>query len=71
MNNSSFNSISELNDFKRTLNLSSDTAFIKYLQTIYSNLLQRETDNLRKSFYTKKISRRPEILGTEKNRSTE
>ena len=28
MNNSSFNSISELNDFKRTLNLSSDTAFI-------------------------------------------
>ena len=64
MNNSSFNSISELNDFKRTLNLSSDTAFIKYLQTIHSNLLQRETDNLRKSFYTKKISSGPEILGT-------
>ena len=42
MNSSSFNSISELNDYKRTLNLSSDSVLIQYLHTIHSNLLQRE-----------------------------
>ena len=64
MNNSSFNSISELNDFKRTLNISSDIAFIKYLQNIHSNLLLREVENHRKGSYDKKINSGLENMGT-------
>ncbi len=64
MNNSPFNSISELNDFKRTLNISSDIAFIKYLQNIHSNLLLREVENHRKGSYDKKINSGLENMGT-------
>ena len=64
MNNSSFNSISELNDFKRTLNISSDIAFILYLQNIHSNLLLREVENHRKGSYDKKINSGLENMGT-------
>ena len=64
MNNSSFNSISELNDFKRILNRSSDIAFIKYLQNIHSNLLLREVENHRKGSYDKKINSGLENMGT-------
>ena len=64
MNNSPFNSISELKDFKRTLNISSDIAFIKYLQNIHSNLLLREVENHRKGSYDKKINSGLENMGT-------
>ena len=56
MNSSSFNSISELNDYKRTLNLSSDSVLIQYLHTIHSNLLQREGNIPEKSFYQRKLT---------------
>ena len=56
MNSSSFNSISELNDYKRTLNLSSDTVLIQYLHSIHSNLLEREGNIQEKSFYQRKLT---------------
>ena len=56
MNSSSFNSISELNEYKKTLKISSETAFIQYLHTIHSNLLQREANILEKTLYNRKIS---------------
>ena len=56
MNSISFNSISELNNYKKTLNLSSEANFIQYLNLIHSNLLQRETNILEESLYTKQLS---------------
>ena len=54
MNSISFNSISDLQDYKRTLNLSSDIALTQYLNSIYSNLIQREGNLFRKSFSYRK-----------------
>ena len=56
MNSSSFNSISELNEYKMNLKLSSEAAFTQYCHTIHSNLLQREEINLNKSFYQRKLT---------------
>ena len=56
MNSSSFNSISELNEYKMKLKLSSEAAFTQYCHTIHSNLLQREEINLNKSFYQRKLT---------------
>ena len=56
MNSSSFNSITELNDYKKTLDLSSEISFIQYLHKIHSNLLQREVNIFEKSLYTRQLS---------------
>jgi len=56
MNSSSFNSISELNEYKRNLKLSFEALFTQYCQKIHSNLLQREEINLDKSFYHRKLT---------------
>ena len=56
MNSISFNSISELNDYKKTLDLSSEISFIQYLHKIHSNLLQREVNIFEKSLYTRQLS---------------
>ena len=56
MNSSSFNSISELNEYKMNLKLSSEAAFTQYCHTIHSNLMQREEINLNKSFYQRELT---------------
>jgi calcium/calmodulin-dependent protein kinase I len=51
-----FNSISELNEYKRSLNLTSDSVFTQYLNKIHSNLLQREESNIDKNLTKRKLS---------------
>ena len=55
MNNNSFNSIDELNNFKKSLELSTDSVFKDYLNDIYGSLLLREEIiNHSKSFHIRK-----------------
>ena len=56
MNSRFFNSISELNEYKRSLNLTSDSVFTQYLNKIHSNLLQREESNIDKNLTKRKLS---------------
>ena len=56
MNSRFFNSISELNEYKRSLNLTSDSVFTQYLNKIHSNLLQREETNIDKNLTKRKLS---------------
>ena len=56
MNSRFFNSISELNEYKKCLSLTSDSSFIHYLSKIHSNLLQREENNIDKNNSKKKLT---------------
>ena len=56
MNSSSFSSIAELEEYKRNLSLSSETAFILYCHKIYANLLFRGMNSLGNKISKRKLS---------------
>ena len=55
MNGGNFNTISELLDFKKNLNISSENLLIQYLTKIYTNLTQREPSFSNKTLNYKKL----------------
>ena len=70
MNNSNFNSFSELLDYKNDMKLSSELIFIQYLSKIYINLLQRDENiNYKKSLkvFTRELSQKEMLLSSFKN----
>ena len=56
MNSTSFNSISELNEYKKNLKISSEVSLLQYLNTIHSNLLQREPIVFERSLHKRKLT---------------
>ena len=56
MNSRFFNSISELNEYKKSLKLTSEASFTQYLSKIHFNLLQREENNIDKNAPKRKLT---------------
>ena len=48
MNSRFFNSISELNEYIKSLKITSEASFTQYLSKIHFNLLQRNENNIQK-----------------------
>ena len=56
MNSRFFNSISELNEYKKSLKITSEASFTQYLSKIHFNLLQRDENNIEKNIPKRKLT---------------
>ena len=67
MNSRFFNSISELNEYKKSLKISSEASFTQYLSKIHFNLLQREENNIEKNISKRKLANDFNIVNVKKS----
>ena len=66
MNSRFFNSISELNEYKKILKISSEASFTQYLNKIHFNLLQRDENNIEKNIPKRKSTNDYNIANAKK-----
>ena len=67
MNSRFFNSISELNEYKKSLKISSEASFTQYLSKIHFNLLQRDENNIEKNISKRKLANDFNIVNVKKS----
>ena len=67
MNSRFFNSISELNEYKKSLKISSEASFTQYLSKIHFNLLQRDENNIEKNISKRKLANDFNIVNAKKS----
>ena len=67
MNSRFFNSISELNKYKKSLKISSEASFTQYLSKIHFNLLQRDENNIEKNISKRKLANDFNIVNVKKS----
>ena len=66
MNSRFFNSISELNEYKKSLKITSEASFTQYLSKIHFNLLQRDENNIEKNMPKRKLTNDFNIANSKK-----
>ena len=67
MNSRFFNSISELNEYKKSLKITSEASFTQYLSKIHFNLLQRDENNIEKNMPKRKLTNDFNIANSRKS----
>ena len=67
MNSRFFNSISELNEYKKSLKITSEASFTQYLSKIHFNLLQRDENNIEKNISKRKLANDFNIVNVKKS----
>jgi hypothetical protein len=67
MNSRFFNSISELNEYKKSLKITSEASFTQYLSKIHFNLLQRDENNIEKNISKRRLTNDFNIANAKKS----